>query len=1603
MGIPATVRSRGFCLKTGRGKVKTMTLHRKLFLSLLLSVLVTLGIGLLAYEAFRAGGHHIGTVEYNLRRQEAVREAQVAIQQIVVILDHYLITGDLTDRDRFADLATKVEETLATLWSLKAEGEVDRALLAEIRGGWRQFRTQANVILALPEPVGNVQRARLATQVDGLARELIGDLKELDVPYQAQVAATLMAARALQRKVGLFILLFTFLLILGQLVFARYLSIALIRPLNTLAYAAQALGRGNLDARVAVKGNDELAYLGRAFNVMAESLQRRLTELHALSEVSRTIREVTDRQALFADLTTRIARLLDAEQCAIVLRDEASGNFRLQWPAHGMTREQAALGRFPADLAATLLDHLPTDEVLIVNDPTGTEGVATELTKIWGERSLLIARLQVEDRVLGGIRVANKRSGEGFTQDDARLLDLIAGQAALVIEKFNLYQQQEANLQRRRAESEALSAIATAAVTASDLEAVLETALDHLLSVLEVEAGAIYLPVEDAPRLLRLAAQRGLFTASATAMAHLPADEGLIGQIYRTGEPIVLEGAVARPEELSLPPLHAAGCHFLAAVPLRFRGEVRGVLGVGSRQHRAFSQEDLAFLAAAGDQLGNSVENTRLRREADRHLRKIGTLAMLAERLNRTASTSEVVGEAIEALIAQLGLTACWFLVRTDDPSRPFALTAARHLPPALQTEDAFEGTCLCQTMALRGELTEAVNVLSCERLEGKPPEATLGLYYHATVPVYSGGDLAGLLNLGLPQGRHFDPDDLNLLNAAAETLGVALERARLHEQIKAQRLEEQETLLRLSQTLVGLTEPHAVMEATAQTVQTVLEADYIALMMPDPTGRWLVLVGGAGWEPSLYDRYRVEVVHSREGHAFRHQEPIQELDVRKDGPFPCPVELLDRGVVSSITVPLRGKGGTIGTLSVYTVRPRHFSADEVRLLSLIANHAAMALERAWAHQAVRAGEARYRSLNAVIAAAVAASDLSGLLNAALDHLLQALGLEMGAIWVDDQHSVRGLPPAIGPLSAQIARATGLELITPIAVEDWLEVPEDDPLAAAVPLMIQFGLRASLVAPIAVEGRCIGGLSVVAPEPRGWTPEEIALVEAVGQQLGSAAERLRLLARTREQARQVQQIMDTVPEGMILLDAEQRLLLANPTAQDYLALLADVQVGAPLTHLGGRPFEELLAPPPMGMNCHEVAQDGRIFEVVVQPIEADSEAAGWVLVLRDVTREREVQQRLQTQDRLAAVGQLAAGIAHDFNNILAVMTLYTQMALQSPQLPPKAREHLTTVAQQAERAADLIQQILDFSRRSVMEPRPLALVPFLQDLVKLLQGALPEMIQVELTYGSDDYTVNADTTRLQQVFMNLAFNARDAMPEGGVLRIGLERVQVETGQPPPLPEMPPGEWVRVTVTDTGVGIPSDVLPRIFEPFFTTKPLGQGTGLGLAQVYGIVKQHGGYIHVESRMGQGTTFALYLPALPTSRPGQGPSAGLDPEQGRGEMILVVEDDDTTRRAMVEILEMLNYRVLEAANGQEALEVFDRHSGEIALVLSDLVMPEMGGRTLFQALRQRDVSVKIVVLTGHPLGEEMEGLRAQGVVDWVQKPFSLEELADVVARAL
>jgi len=547
--------------------------------------------------------------------------------------------------------------------------------------------------------------------------------------------------------------------------------------------------------------------------------------------------------------------------------------------------------------------------------------------------------------------------------------------------------------------------------------------------------------------------------------------------------------------------------------------------------------------------------------------------------------------------------------------------------------------------------------------------------------------------------------------------------------------------------------------------------------------------------------------------------------------------------------------------------------------------------------------------------------------------------------------------------------------------------------------------NSALYVPMKVEGQTIGVMQVQSERLNAYTQEDIDLLSALANVAAIAIQNAKLLEKTHQQAQQVQQIMDTVPEGVLLLDAGGQVILANPVAEGDLSVLADAGVGDTITHLGDRPLAELLAHPTKGL-WHEVTVDGpphRVFEVIARPMAAEPGASGWVLVLRDVTQEREAQQRIQQQERLAAVGQLAAGIAHDFNNLLTAIIGFAEMLQMRAGMPESAKEDLARIVGQGQRAAHLIRQILDFSRKSITQQRPLELVPFLKEAVKFLERTIPESIHIVLEMASGEYLVNANPTQIQQALTNLAVNAQHAMPKGGELQLRLSRFPLKAGEQAPFPGMRPGEWITLSVSDTGVGISPEILSHIFEPFFTTREVGEGTGLGLAQVYGIIKQHQGYIDVESQVGKGTTFVIYLPPLAVREEVPEEKVPEEIPRGHGQTVLLVEDEPEVLEAGKAILKHLDYRVLTAAHGQQALEVHAEHKDQIALVLSDMVMPEMGGLELYRLLCRRNPAIKMVVMSGYPLGEEGRDPLPQGVLGWVEKPFSVEKLAQVLHQAL
>ncbi|MGB8565275.1 MAG: response regulator, partial [Pseudolabrys sp.] len=425
------------------------------------------------------------------------------------------------------------------------------------------------------------------------------------------------------------------------------------------------------------------------------------------------------------------------------------------------------------------------------------------------------------------------------------------------------------------------------------------------------------------------------------------------------------------------------------------------------------------------------------------------------------------------------------------------------------------------------------------------------------------------------------------------------------------------------------------------------------------------------------------------------------------------------------------------------------------------------------------------------------------------------------------------------------------------------------------------------------------------------------------------------------------------------------------------------------------------------------------FVLAVEEEDRDGEAA--IVYALETTAQRTLENRFQQQQKMESVGQLAGGIAHDFNNVLSAIMMATDFLLNAHKPTDPSFKDIMQIKQNANRAAALVRQLLAFSRKQTLRPQVLDLGETLSDLGMLLKRLIGEKVTLETVHGRDLWPVKVDISQFEQVIVNLAVNARDAMPDGGKVILRTANVPAEECGKFAYKGMPKADYVLVEVSDTGTGIPPDIIEKIFEPFFTTKEVGKGTGLGLSTVYGIVKQTGGFIYADSQPGS-TSFRIFLPrhipgvdeVVPQIPAGEAPAiaeaiaaadkmarAATADLTGQG-TILLVEDEEGLRALNARGLSSRGYTVLEAGNGVEAIEAFARH-GRVDLVVSDVVMPEMDGPTLLKELRRRDPNVKIIFVSGYAEEAFSKNLPSQEQYAFLAKPFTLKQLVAEVKKTL
>jgi two-component system cell cycle sensor histidine kinase/response regulator CckA len=573
--------------------------------------------------------------------------------------------------------------------------------------------------------------------------------------------------------------------------------------------------------------------------------------------------------------------------------------------------------------------------------------------------------------------------------------------------------------------------------------------------------------------------------------------------------------------------------------------------------------------------------------------------------------------------------------------------------------------------------------------------------------------------------------------------------------------------------------------------------------------------------------------------------------------------------------------------------------------------------------------------------------------------------------------------------------------------------------------------QSALTIPMKVRGRVVGAFEIQSVEPAAYRQEHAAAMQMAGNLAAIAMENLDLLKKERDQRRAVEasetrfrSLIEHSADATVAFQADGTIVYASPATTRILGYLeAEMLVTNLFT---------VMHPDDLAAMRERLArlsnEPGRIeFQTVrcrhrdgtwrwiaghtrnllqVQAVHA------FVGNYQDVTDKiraeaalRESEERLRQAQKMESIGQLAGGVAHDFNNLLTVIQGHTSLLLASGQLHGINLDSAQQIAHAAGRAGDLTRQLLTFSRNQAMELQVVDLNRIVREMSRMLQRVLGETIQLEAHCCAQPTPVKADAGMMEQVLMNLAVNARDAMPHGGRLTLTTAHHVVTPNEARQTADATPGSYVQLRVRDTGTGIAPEHLPRIFDPFFTTKEAGKGTGLGLATVYGIVKQHGGWVRVHSRLGEGSEFEILLPpAAMETTPAR--ETRKEPERmtGGNETILVVEDDANVRSLVCSVLERFGYRVLEATSGQRALEIWRQEKSPVHLVMTDLVMPDgVTGREVAEHILAARPQTKIVYTSGYGVGAVGSDLTAQKGVRFIQKPYPVALLARTIRECL
>jgi PAS domain S-box-containing protein len=672
------------------------------------------------------------------------------------------------------------------------------------------------------------------------------------------------------------------------------------------------------------------------------------------------------------------------------------------------------------------------------------------------------------------------------------------------------------------------------------------------------------------------------------------------------------------------------------------------------------------------------------------------------------------------------------------------------------------------------------------------------------------------------------------------------------------------------------------------------------------------------------------------------------------------------------------------------------------------------------------AERARQAALGAEIGARLVQNrDLRGILQLCAEAIVRHLDAAFARIWtLNEKEDVLELQASAGlytHLNGPHGRVpVGSLKIGMIALEKKPHLTNavlDDPRISDPEWARREGMVAFAGHPLIVADRLVGVMAMFSRKPLKETA--LTALASIADEIALGIMRTRTEESLQESESKLCAITDTALDAVVLVDDEGKIRYWNPSASRLFGYTRAEVAGKNMTIIIPERYRDAQALAfKTFVETGRGSKQGRIYETFAltkdgTEVPVEVSISGMKLkgrwhsagIIRDISERKNLEDQLRQAQKMEAIGQLAGGIAHDFNNILSAIIGYGSLLQKKMPEDDPRRANLEHILESADRAAHLTHSLLAFSRNQLINPRPVDLNAVIQRVQMLLRRIIGEDIELETVFGQKAVMVSADSGQLEQVFMNLATNARDAMPKGGALTIKTDTLKLDETVMHAHGYGEPGAYALVSVTDTGMGMDAETQKRIFEPFFTTKELGKGTGLGLSMVYGIIKQHNGYINVYSEPGRGTTFKIYLPALRVAAAEKQPSERAHPKElPRGtETVLVAEDDDALRKLCRIVLEEYGYRVIDAEDGEEAVNKFREHQDAVQLAIFDIIMPKKSGRETYEEISKIRPGMKVIFMSGYTADKILTERVLEERMELILKPIAPDDLLRKVREVL